>query len=365
MNKVFLGLGGNLNDRLGKLEKARELLQKRCGTIFRASGIYETEAWGMSSANRFLNQVIEIHTLLGAEELLDTVLSVETELGRVRSTEQYTDRLIDIDVLFFDDKVIHSEKMKIPHPRLALRKFVLVPLCEIAPELVHPVLKKTMQQLLEDCTDDLNVRLLKPIQVPKYICIEGNIGSGKTTLAEMLAPHLGAVYLSEQFEGFRLLPLFYKDPKRYAFSLEFSFLLNRFEHISACFENNPPRVVSDYSIYKSLGFARVNLSEEEFKLFHLQFENVLHKLPEPGCIIHLNTRPEHLLQNIAKRSRTFEAGINQAYLERVNSAYTALFSSLSHIPQLSLYVDKYHAELETEHIKAIDRFLFENFAETP
>lgn len=365
MNKVFLGLGGNLNDRLGKLEKARELLQIRCGTLIRASGIYETEAWGMSSSNPFLNQVIEIHTTQGAEELLSKVLSVETELGRVRSSEQYTDRVIDIDVLFFNDAIIDAENMRVPHPRLALRKFVLVPLCEIAPELVHPVLKKTMQQLLETCTDDLKVSLLKPIRIPRYICIEGNIGSGKTTLAKVLAPHLGAVYLSEQFEGFRLLPLFYKDPKRYAFSLEFSFLLNRFEHISACFENNPARVVSDYSIYKSLGFARANLSGDELKLFSLQFENVIQKLPEPDCIIHLNTRLEHLLQNIAKRSRTFESGITRTYLEQVNSAYTGLFGSLKHIPQLSLLVENYHAELENEHIIAIDRFLLENFAETP
>jgi len=365
MNKVFLGLGGNLNDRVGNLKKAKELLASKCGSIVCASGIYETEAWGMSSKNAFLNQVVEIHTVLGPHELLNAVLMVEAELGRVRNTGEYADRQIDIDILFFNDAVIHSDNLRVPHPQLSFRKFVLIPLCEIAPDFLHPVLKKTMHDLLVECSDELKVSRLQPFQGPKYICIEGNIGSGKTTLASVLAPHLGAFYLAEQFEGFRLLPLFYKDPARYAFSLEFSFLLNRFEHISACFEKNHARIVSDYSIFKSMCFARVNLNDEELKLFEKQFESILQKIPKPNCIIHLNTTPEQLLSNIEKRSRTFESGISKKYLDLVKDAYETVFSNLYGIPQLSINIENYHPNLETEHVKKIDRFLIENFAETP
>jgi deoxyguanosine kinase len=201
--------------------------------------------------------------------------------------------------------------------------------------------------------------------LPHYICIEGNIGSGKTSLAKVLAPHLGGYYLAEQFEEFRLLPLFYKEPSRYAFSLEFSFLLNRFEHICACFEARYQRVVSDYSIYKSLCFAKVNLTPEEFQLFEKQFQAILQKIPIPDCIIHLNTTSNLLLQNITKRSRSFESAISEAYLNQVAINYDKTFSGLTHIPQLHINIETYHPDLEKEHVKTIGRFLSENFAETP
>jgi 2-amino-4-hydroxy-6-hydroxymethyldihydropteridine diphosphokinase len=157
MNKVFLGLGGNLNNRADNLFKARTAIHERCGSIVCFSGIYETEAWGTSSKNVFLNQVLEISTELDSLTLLNSLLSIEIELGRQRTVEQYSDRVIDLDILFFNDDIIHSKGLKVPHPQLAFRKFVLVPISEIAPQLIHPVLKKTMLELLKDCKDSLNV----------------------------------------------------------------------------------------------------------------------------------------------------------------------------------------------------------------
>lgn len=157
MNKVFLGLGGNLHDRVDNLLKAREFIQKKCGSIVCASSLYETEAWGTSSQNKFLNQVILLYTSLRPEELLQAVLQIERDMGRLRTMEQYSDRLIDIDILFFNDIHLQTEDLTIPHPMIALRKFVLVPLCEIAPDWVHPSLNTSLQKLLDLCEDELEV----------------------------------------------------------------------------------------------------------------------------------------------------------------------------------------------------------------
>jgi deoxyguanosine kinase len=363
MNTAFLSLGGNLHERADILLKARLAILKHCGAIVKASSLYETEAWGSNSGNAFLNQVIEVKTELSAKILLSELLAIESALGRKRTEDRYADRVIDLDILFYNGECIQLEHLTVPHPQLEFRKFVLVPLCEIAPELVHPVLKKTVSNLLENCRDTLDVRKLLPARLPRYICIEGNIGSGKTSLAKVLAPHLGAFYLQEQFEEFRLLPLFYKDPSRYAFALEFSFLLNRFEHISACFEAQHTRIISDYSLYKSISFAKVNLKQDEFQLFEKQFQTILQKVPEPDCIIHLNAHPELLLQNIKKRSRSFESQVSKDYLQNVKIAYERTFESLTHIPQLFITVERYHPELEKEHIEKIEHFIFKNFAE--
>ncbi|MCU0359807.1 MAG: 2-amino-4-hydroxy-6-hydroxymethyldihydropteridine diphosphokinase [Bacteroidia bacterium] len=363
MNTAFLSLGGNLHERADTLFKARLAILKQCGTIVKASSLFETEAWGTSSENAYLNQVVEIRTALSSKSLLSELLSIETSLGRKRTEDRYADRVIDLDVLFYNGDCIRLEHLTVPHPQLEFRKFVLVPLCEIAPTLLHPVLKKTVRELLENCKDTLNVRKLSPVRLPRYICIEGNIGSGKTSLAKVLAPHLGAFYLQEQYEDCRLLPLFYKEPSRYAFALEFSFLLNRFEHISACFEAEHTRIISDYSLFKSLCFAKVNLKQDEFQLFEKQFQTILQKLPEPDFIIHLNAHSDLLLQNISKRSRNFETQISKDYLHKVSSTYEKTFGSLTNIPQLFLTVDRYHSELEKEHIEKIEHFIFKIFAE--
>ena len=361
MNVVFLSLGGNLLDRAGSLKKAREELVKALGPIRKSSGLYETEAWGSNSRNKFLNQVIEITTDLSPKEVLKKILKTEKVLGRIRGNDRYSDRIIDIDILFFGNQVINEKDLQIPHPQIEVRRFILVPFAEIAPGFVHPILKKSIQTLLINCKDKLEVKPYRALRVPRYICIEGNIGSGKSRLAEELKKHLKAIYLPEDFGSMRLLPLFYGDPRRYAFSLEFSFLLSRFEQILDCFEKNPTRVVSDYSIYKSLCFARVNLKIEEFKLLQKQFESVIQKLPEPGLIIHLNTNSANLIRNIDKRGRLFEKAITTGYLRKLNGSYSKTFKALEHIPQLSLEIDRYHPQLEKRHIEKIDRYLAENF----
>lgn len=158
MNEVYLSLGSNEGNRLQWLSKAIQLLNERCGDVVQQSPIYETAAWGITDQPAFLNMVVHLQTPHTAEQVLKGILDIETELGRQRSIK-WGPRTLDIDILFFNDEVIDIEQLKVPHPYMQERRFTLAPFAAIAPDLVHPVLKKTISQLLEECPDKLEVTI--------------------------------------------------------------------------------------------------------------------------------------------------------------------------------------------------------------
>ena len=157
MNKVFLSIGGNMGNREAALAKACKLIGEQCGEIKSISSLYETAAWGKNDQPSFLNQALEIHSGLEPEQLLKQILKIEKEMGRIRK-EKYGPRSIDIDILFFNEETHNYPSLTIPHPEIQNRRFVLAPMNEIAPALVHPVLKKTITELLEQCPDHLPVK---------------------------------------------------------------------------------------------------------------------------------------------------------------------------------------------------------------
>ena len=157
MNRAYLLIGGNLGDRKQNLQKARELIALHGGDITNASSIYETAAWGKTDQPSFLNQALEIHTSLNAKQLILHILKVEKMLGRIRK-EKYGPRIIDIDILLFNNEKHDHPFLKIPHPEMQNRRFALIPLAEIAAEVIHPVFKKSITQLLKECPDQLEVK---------------------------------------------------------------------------------------------------------------------------------------------------------------------------------------------------------------
>jgi 2-amino-4-hydroxy-6-hydroxymethyldihydropteridine diphosphokinase len=161
MKIVFLGIGTNLGNRERNLEQAIAGIEKLLGRVLFSSSLYETEPWGFQAEEKFLNMVVKIETILAPDNLLGKIHILESILGRVRGTEGYTSRLIDIDILFYDDLIIDEEHLKIPHPLLNKRKFVLIPLCEIEPGMIHPGLGKTISDLLHMCTDSSVVNIYK------------------------------------------------------------------------------------------------------------------------------------------------------------------------------------------------------------
>ncbi len=160
MHHIILLLGGNLGEVSTSLQNARALIEARIGSITKASSLYESEPWGFTHAQNFLNQVIEIQSSLEAHELLNTTQEIEKELGRTTKTStEYEGRLIDIDILFYDDLVLQSQRLTVPHPHLQNRLFTLLPLNERWNNFIHPVLNKTIEQLLKECSDSCWARL--------------------------------------------------------------------------------------------------------------------------------------------------------------------------------------------------------------
>lgn len=158
MPTAYLLLGSNLGDRVAILREAVEQLSVLAGTVEKVSGLYETAAWGLEEQPAFLNQAVQLHTLLSAEQLLDACQRVEQLAGRERLV-RWGARTLDVDILLYDAEVLQTERLSVPHPRLPERRFALVPLAEIAPSVIHPALGQSVGELLAVCPDPLSVGL--------------------------------------------------------------------------------------------------------------------------------------------------------------------------------------------------------------
>ena len=156
MNIAYLLIGGNIGNRMANLQAAREAIAKHGGHLKGISDVFETAAWGMEDQPSFLNQALELHTELKPKALLDVLLQVEKSLGRERD-QKWGPRLIDIDILLYNDEVVDEEGLRIPHPQMPYRRFVLQPLVQIAGDKMHPLLHQSIYEMLLHCPDPLEV----------------------------------------------------------------------------------------------------------------------------------------------------------------------------------------------------------------
>jgi 2-amino-4-hydroxy-6-hydroxymethyldihydropteridine diphosphokinase len=153
MAKIYLSTGSNQGDRLNSLVQAAQLIDSLIGKVMQFSPVVESEPWGFEAETTFYNQVLMVETHLTPQQVLNLVLEIETKLGRQRIGKEYSSRIIDIDILFYDENQVHENNLEIPHPLLHKRKFVLEPLAAIAPDLVHPVFQTTISELLNQIKD--------------------------------------------------------------------------------------------------------------------------------------------------------------------------------------------------------------------
>ncbi|MBT8271291.1 MAG: 2-amino-4-hydroxy-6-hydroxymethyldihydropteridine diphosphokinase, partial [Bacteroidia bacterium] len=270
-----IALGSNQGDRFKNLQVAIDEIHLKAGTVQKISRVYRTPAEGFEGPE-FLNACILLKTYLSPHGLLKALLRIEQKMGRERKNlEQPESRPIDLDLLIFEDAVKKTKRLTVPHPSMSERMFVLKPLDDIAPELLHPKLNKTVAELLMEleCNTELepiNIWLKNPSKVfnfkdYNYIAVEGNIGAGKTSLATMISREFNAKLILERFADNPFLPKFYKDPQRYAFTLEMSFLADRYQQISddlSQLDLFRDFIVSDYDVYKSLIFSKITLPED-------------------------------------------------------------------------------------------------------
>jgi 2-amino-4-hydroxy-6-hydroxymethyldihydropteridine diphosphokinase len=349
-HQVILSLGSNQGNRLENIENCLQLIHQEVGTVIKVSRLYESPAWGFES-DAFYNCVLVIHTTNSAQKVLNQVLKVEKKLGRVRSNKVgYQSRTIDIDLISFDEEIIDSEKLQIPHPLMQNRKFVLLPIQDLNLDWKHPVLKKTISELLESTPDNSVCKVIQELKSPlqsisleqfNYVAFEGNIGAGKTTLATKISEDFNAKTVLERFADNPFLPKFYKDQNRYAFPLEMSFLADRYQQLSddlAQFDLFKDFIVADYHIFKSLIFAKITLADDEYRLYRNLFDIIYREMPKPDLYIYLYQNSERLLQNIKKRGRSYEQKIPAEYLEKINNGYLDYIKSQTELNVLIIDV---------------------------
>ena len=339
-NKVYIGLGSNQGDKFKNLQNAIDGIHGEIGAVKKISKVYRSPAMGFEG-DEFYNACILIHTQLSPSKTMKALLSLEKKMGRDRKKKSgYESRSIDLDILFYNDEVSQSKTITVPHKEMHKRKFVLLPLNDIATDVHHPKKKKSVQDLLTKCKDDsevlpLNIWLKNPrkeynFSNYNYIAIEGNIGAGKTSLATMMSQEFNAKLILERFADNPFLPKFYKEPQRYAFTLEMSFLADRYQQISddlSQLDLFKDFIISDYDVFKSLIFSKITLPEDEFILYRKLFYQVYKDIAKPDLYVYLYQNTERLQQNIKKRGRNYEQEIENEYLDKINSGYLEFLRS--------------------------------------
>jgi len=363
-HQVVLSIGSNQGNRLENIESCIRLIHQEVGTVIRVSKLYETPAWGFES-DAFYNCALVLHSNSSAQKILSHVLKIEKQLGRIRSSQEgYQSRIIDVDLIVFDDEIMASEKLVIPHPQMQHRNFVLLPMQDLQLDWKHPVLQKSISELIVLTKDDSVCTIVQDLKCPlheiplerfNYIALEGNIGAGKTTLVHKIAEDFNAKTVLERFADNPFLPKFYKDQNRYAFPLEMSFLADRYQQLSddlAQFDLFKDFIVADYHIFKSLIFAKITLAEDEYRLYRNLFDIIYKEMPKPDLYIYLYQNTERLLQNIKKRGRSYEQNIEADYLDKINNGYLEYIKSQTDLNVLIIDVS------DRDFVKKHEDYLF-------
>ena len=338
--KYHVSIGSNIGDRLENIQSSLDLIHFRIASLTGISCIYESESIGFDGDD-FYNICASFFSNISPHLVMQQLLEIEKTLGRNRSDEtKYISRIIDIDILLIEDLVIDSEELKVPHPEMCNRRFVMEPLIEIDPNLIHPVSKVSLKEIHEAFDQNQKIQKkdlvlnnpgnLLSIRNYNYIAIEGNIGSGKTSLSKQISADFNTKLMLERYIDNPFLAKFYENPRDFAFKLEMSFLADRYQQTNEdlsqlnFFNKN---IISDYDIHKSLIFSKINLNSDEFNLYRKLFYSLYKSIVKPDLIIFLNQTIENLKGNIKKRGRDYEASISDEYLISINKSYSEFFKS--------------------------------------
>ncbi len=305
------------------------------------SGLMETQPLGVSGQGLYLNAAVKIQTGMSLLEVYEANRKIEHDLGRVR-TSHWNARTIDIDLLLYGDRIFRSGTLTVPHPQMHLRSFVLRPMCEIGPDVVHPILGRTMVELAErlgggDFLPDSNV--------PQLVSIAGLIGVGKTTLAEGLGRLWNCPVIREAYDTNPYLPQVCGGRRDLALKSQLYFLQTRVRQLSD--SNLTPRrpAVSDYVFEQDPIFARRTLDSASLTRYHQQYRQWCESVQEPAVVIYLKDTPRNCLDRIRTRNRPFEKGIQIEVLDWFDLEYERLFSSWRRCPVIRVDATRWDCRL--------------------
>ncbi len=356
LTTAYIGLGSNLGNRQDHINNALKMLAEVSDIeVARVSELIETTplAQAPDSHNRgqaeqpeYLNAVAELRTTLSPDEVHKTLVNIETALGRIRQ-EKWSSRTIDLDILLFGSRVIDSPHLTVPHPQMHLRSFVLEGLCRLNGDLMHPVIKESVNELanrLGGCDFVPNPDL------PQLVSIAGVIGVGKTTLAKKLSKRLGCTILLEPYDTNPFMPDVYAGKKELALDSQLYFLTSRVEQLNHNTLKKGQIYISDYIFDKELIYSRETLTPEQLALYGKIYQPSVRKVTLPVLVIYLTDSPQNCLVRIHKRNRPYEQKIEQSFLEKLDAGYEQLLKHWKTCP----VIRKQTSELDYTEDASID-----------
>lgn len=333
MKTAYIGLGSNLGDRQGYIDQAlKALAAVENITLVHVSDIIETAALGDTPQYSYLNAVAQVETALDAGILHQVLMDVEKKIGRKR-TKKWSARTIDLDLLLFDDKIIKTESLTVPHPQMHLRSFVLSGLCQLNADLQHPVMKVSAGELarrLNGC--DYFISADRPL----LISIAGNIGAGKTTLAKKLAELLGGQIILEPYDTNPFLPQVYAGRKELALDSQLFFLTNRMQQLDKDTLKTGRVYISDYLFQKETIYAETLLDPQQLSIYRQVYQHFAEMVLDPVLVIYLEDSARNCLERIARRGRPYEQNIDVQFLEKLDTGYKKLLTDWKKSPLICI-----------------------------
>jgi len=333
---AYIGLGSNLPDCRVNLCKAIGLLGRH-GKVsaVKASSFYQTKPLGPVNQQDFLNAVVQVKTSMDAKELFDYLRDIEQQMGRQRQ-QPWGPRTIDLDLLLFENQTINEPDLKVPHPQMHLRSFVLDGLCQIAPAVEHPVLKRSMSEL----ANRLNGRSFRlDSQKAQLVSVAGTIGVGKTTLAAGLAKRLGAEFIAEQYDDNPYLADVYAGHQELALDSELFFLSSSVSQLSKYKLTAGNWYVSDYVFEKGILYASSWLKSKDLAVYKEHYCAVSSTVANPVLVIVMQDAAQNCLERIRRRNRPYEQQIEPVFLEHLSRGFVRFYNQYSGCPVIRISPD--------------------------
>ena len=334
---AYIGLGNNAGDCEDNLRAALSALDGLPEiSVVATSSFYKTAPLGQVAQSDFLNAVALVHTSLSCRDLFQMLGSIEQDMGRKRDIH-WGPRTIDLDLLLYDDSVMDEPDLKVPHPQMHLRSFVLKGMCELAADAVHPPLGRSMRQLYERLNGN---NFYTDSDKPQLLSIAGNIGVGKTTLAASLAERLDAKFITEKYDENPYLADVYAGHTELALDSELFFLASSATQLRKKQLKPAGYYVSDYVFDKVLIYASGWLNETDIQAYKKHYDCVFEEVHNPVLVIYLHDTIENCLQRIHQRNRPYEQEIKKSFLEHLARGYETLYTDYPVCPIMRLRPDQ-------------------------